>query len=292
MANALACPMIVSRAEGHNPSAFSEGLLNGSWSVTLWISSKEMTYPYRRFDPVFPAHTHRWTSDPVLSWYEPTGYYNNETYASMILCQENIEICDSNTNTCQLGHPGWGNPRRILYNHKNFGHVNSSDDFARILLLGALADSSIIQSIGHDDSDFEAASHCRIYKCGVLERDQWIIEVRRWFEASLARIQFNVLDIARGTGNHGRDYEGIDPGYKGICQIVKFRSTGWRNVNVWGFLSLLGLVGATFVASVKTEEGNLWLMLGVRSLPQWWWTAYEVLQMIRSNLPLRSRFST
>ena len=82
----------------------------------------------------------------------------------------------------------------------------------------------------------------------------------------MARIQFNVLDIARGTGNEGEYYNHIDSMYRETCEVVKFKGNGWRNVNFWGVLSLMGLVCGTFIVSLRTERGDLWLTVGIRSV--------------------------
>ena len=43
----------------------------------------------------------------------------------------------------------------------------------------------------------------------------------------------------------------------------KFKSVGWRIVSVWGVAGLLALAVGVFVASVKTEEERLWVVVGV-----------------------------
>lgn len=43
----------------------------------------------------------------------------------------------------------------------------------------------------------------------------------------------------------------------------KFKSVGWRNVSVWGLFGLLSFAGVS-LASVKTEEQKLWLVVGLR----------------------------
>lgn len=226
------------------------------------INSGNVTFPHYRSDPVFPAKSYRALPESTAPSFLPEGYFNDNEYASVINCEESVEICDSHINKCWSLKMGWMPPGERLQNwdHSNFVNLNEHE-FALTLLRSALADSCIVLSTG-----LEAASHCKFYDCTDLPHDQWILEVRRWFEASLARIQFNVLDIARGTGNQGEDYKDIDPMYRGICKMVKFKSNGWRNVNFWGLLSLLGLVCGTSVASLRTEHGDVWLMVGIRSV--------------------------
>ena len=219
-----------------------------------------MTFPQYRSDPIFPAQRYRALFESIGPSFLPVGYFNDNEYSSAISCEENVEICDAQINRCGSFPRGFSRPDIWLRNweHHDFVKLNKHV-LTSILLQSALGDSSIACSTA-----LEAASHCNFYDCTDLPDDQWILEVRRWFEASLAKIQLNVLDIARGTGNQGDDYQDMDPMYRGICGMVKFKSNGWRNVNFWGLLSLLGLVCGIFAASLRTEYGDLWLTVGLR----------------------------
>lgn len=235
-----------------------------SWLCIIEVNSGNMTFKHYRSDPVFPAKRFREFSEHSSPFYLPEGYFNDNEYASVITCEEGTEICNLRTNKCWLYNEGWKDPQtafeiRHLYHSKP--PEPTEYKLAFLLLQTALGDSSITTSTG----PLEAATHCNFFDCEDLPHDQWILEVRRMFEASLATIQFNVLDIARGTGNQQEDYEYINPQDRGICATVKFKSNGWSKVNFWGLLSLLGLVGGIFLASLRTEEsGDLWLTVGMR----------------------------
>jgi len=62
------------------------------------------------------------------------------------------------------------------------------------------------------------------------------------------------------------NYDDIPQTYRGMCKMVTFKSVGWRNVSVGGFLGLLVLAAAITLAGVKTENGELWLNLGAALL--------------------------
>ncbi len=47
---------------------------------------------------------------------------------------------------------------------------------------------------------------------------------------------------------------------------MKFKSVGWLNVSIGGFLGLLVLAAAITLASVKTRKGESWLNLGAALL--------------------------
>lgn len=112
----------------------------------------------------------------------------------------------------------------------------------------------------------EATSLCgNSMICKNLPPDQWKAEVRQLFETSLAQIQYAVLDTVRGRNEYWvPDYESIPPRFRGLWKMGKFNSVGWRNVSVWGFLGLLSLAAGVSLASVKTEEQELWLVVGFR----------------------------
>ena len=44
----------------------------------------------------------------------------------------------------------------------------------------------------------------------------------------------------------------------------EFKSVGWRNVSVWGFLGLLSLAGGITLASCRTRDQSLWLVKGAK----------------------------
>ena len=54
-----------------------------------------------------------------------------------------------------------------------------------------------------------------------------------------------------------QDYEGFLPACRGMCDLGKFRATGWRNASIWEFLGLLGLAGGIALASCETENRDL-----------------------------------
>lgn len=104
------------------------------------------------------------------------------------------------------------------------------------------------------------------YTCLNVPQDQWIAEVRSWFRISLANIQVSLLDIVHGTLNEGEDFQNIPSNYQGMCQMLKYRTVGWRNVSASGFWGLLVLAAGVSIASVRTEKEELWLLIGIRYL--------------------------
>ena len=256
-----------------NGTPFPNDSYRSSLVTLLRISSRSMTYPNRREDPVFPAR------HPFKSIYG-SGYINNDTRPAIMGCIDSIEIFDDHNNlTWTLPH--YSTPRAAFESVDKLAPFET--ELPLVLLYSALAGSTIYSALSGDAVreryryDFEASHRCTYRSCLDLPDDQWKIEVNRWFEASLARIQANVLDIMRGTGAYSdddhEDYEGIPPHLRGICQMGKFRSVGWRNVSVWGFLGIILLVAAVTLASNESQDGTLWIQEGARRLfDVLWWT--------------------
>jgi len=75
-----------------------------------------------------------------------------------------------------------------------------------------------------------------------------------------------MLYTVRGINNDGPGYDGIAPEYRGMCKMGKFRSVGWRNMSVVGFLGLLFLASMVTLASIRAENGDLWITLCLMAL--------------------------
>ena len=218
-----------------------------------------MSSPYFRPGPVFPAMT--LGKSPLNhfpdSYSDSYRFFNNGTTISRFDCINHIQICDIVEDKRWFRAPStpWW-----LLRHRHLWEDSSNTDAALLLLEASLASSYTIAR-----GALDAQSRCSEWACDYLPDDQWRIEVRRWFEASLATIQVLLLDIVRPSQHIGSWYL-IPHEYREICKLGKFRSTGWRNVNFVGFLGLLILAGCISLASCKTEEGDLWIVIASRAI--------------------------
>ena len=116
--------------------------------------------------------------------------------------------------------------------------------------------------------ELDASRHGSSFLLYDLPLDQWTVEVQLWFETSLARIQVEALTFVQGIYHEDETkYVNIlPPSYQELCSMVKFKTVGWRNVSVWGLFGLLFLSAAISLASIKTAEDHLWLMVGARAI--------------------------
>lgn len=224
----------------------------------LEIHSYGVMYGKIRDDPVFPAK--EWNR-------ERQNFQNNETWPRELGCADTASICDPDMNSC------WSFPEFGKFNYsltpipiwtrtpKSFGSIGTDAELARALLYTAIFNNFLEPY--YDRYSLEAESHCRYSRCS-LPRNQWEVEARQLFETSLAKMQFNVLDIVRGTDNkREEDFYGIPPEFRGMCKMGKFKSIGWQNVSFWGLFGLLFFAGAISLASIQTEKGEFWLVIGV-----------------------------
>lgn len=97
-----------------------------------------------------------------------------------------------------------------------------------------------------------------------LAQEQWKVEARRLFQASLAHVQLATFNLARNTSGTF-DEVGIPSNYQSMRQMVKFKTVGWRNVSVGGFCGLLLLAAGISLASVRGSE-DFWLIISLRAI--------------------------
>lgn len=260
--------MNFSEPKGIDPLYFPEDLFSSSFVTIFEIYTKGMEYNKFWDDPVFPA-MHR----------QDQSYYNNATVPGFLGCVDNVLICDPDLDQC-WNWPKNGAKFTLSLADPIFDEFDgavSNADLAHVLLSSAIYNSFEGMSSALGGNDLEAKSHCDGFFCYNLPQEQWKAEARYWFETSLAQMQYRVLDIVRGTdeksiyaraSNSQKWATSLDipSNLRGICHMGKFKSVGWRNVSVWGLVGLLSLAGAISLASVTTEDGELWLIVGARLL--------------------------
>lgn len=170
------------------------------------------------------------------------------------------------------------------------------NDGGYLLLMASLIWSSTFDTISYRlGSGLNAQSLVRGWVSQPLAKEQWKVEAERIFEASLARIQIEARNIARGAG---AAYDGLSrfPSSPALCKgSYLFRSQGWQNINVTGSICIgvvafvivvlawpcpgdrlfAQLVGGFLTETIPyfvTEKVPYFLQ---EKLPEWWRTFYE-----------------
>jgi hypothetical protein len=83
---------------------------------------------------------------------------------------------------------------------------------------------------------------------------------------SLARIQIQARNLARGTGDRSTRLRYVDdePTHSEMCQISMFRSSGWKNIGVAGVTFYL--VSSLLVIICSIKKGDELLIEGLPSM--------------------------
>ena len=128
----------------------------------------------------------------------------------------------------------------------------------------ALAGSSVCHAV-LAPTQLDAQNKVQGFMAEGLADEQWKVEVRRLFKASLAQLQLSTFRAARGGWiyNDGYGDVRIPAPYASLACMVKFNTVGWLNVSVWGFCGLLFLAASITLASIKTKD-ELWLIIWIR----------------------------
>lgn len=200
-------------------------------------------YPNRMADPIFTANT----------TFDGNWYMNTNFHAGVLGCIQWTIICVPGMGSCMtlkmLGNLAFPHPENAA---------------VRSMLYFSLIMSNLEEHLGMLRAEaLEAQSKLTGSMSLALPTEQWKIEVTKFFETSLARIQINARNNARGNPNG--DLPGQEnlmrPAYEGLCKRYKFRSVGWRNVSVYRFLGkfVAALLVCFLSGTRKDDDDALWV---------------------------------
>lgn len=199
-----------------------------------------------RRDPIFPAKKSVKIplKDGMMSLWR-----NNSTRAGVLGCVDDLLICDATGRTC------WDNS-----NYTSALPVITDPDTrgAFYLLKIALDDSSASKAIlFRAASALNASRKLNSFYSMRLAEKQWEVESEIIFRTSLARMQVNVLDFARGTYAHYPEVQNraVDE-VSSACAMVKFQTTGYTNVSTAGFWGLNALCIVLFLSSRRYSNAQ------------------------------------
>lgn len=223
---------------------------SGSYPITMaFISSHDVFYPSLRNDPVFPAHTKAQLGPDYPG---PDLYFNNSTRAGILGCVDQYQVCESTRGRC------WDNSNISSLLDEPSLQSDSEERYAKRLMLIALEYSSAVGSIQFTGSEaLDAQAKIAHMLSLPLAEQQWQVEAERMFRTSLARMQLNIFDFARGTASKYEGYiDTLAVEDRRMCQMVKVPTVGWRNLNLVGILGTSFGVGFVWVISLKREDDS------------------------------------
>ncbi|KAF4537697.1 Cytochrome p450 protein [Lasiodiplodia theobromae] len=121
---------------------------------------------------------------------------------------------------------------------------------------------------------------------GPLSRDQWQLDVEKWYNISLASIQQNFVEIAAGPSDGRlRDWavKPANDGEKRFCNNQKVRNTAYTNFSVFGLAMLLGVGFLIIVISYTLEPFAIWIQhrRNLDTYARLEWTMNDTLQLQR-----------
>jgi hypothetical protein len=214
----------------------------GEMATLIIISNSGIGYPQKQEDPIFPAET---------AYDDNQWYYNTRWHGGVLGCLDRTYICTPEGQCGTLAD--WGN---LYYADNELVRVVSYLWFP--LLRSNMEHSILYRKALGLDANSKLSGNLSL----VLDAEQWKVEVLWLFLTSLASIQIIARNIARGnpstpTYNRISMMDAHSP-LRGLCTMYKFKSTGWRNINVTGFLSAIAVGSiALFLGRTTGNEEEL-----------------------------------
>jgi hypothetical protein len=207
------------------PIAEITGRDNGH-TVLLFITSFNVQHHNRSDDPIFPARKQinsPPSGNPDLD--DLKNYWtNNETHSSVLGCVEYALLC-RNESRSSCYDPWTSSPP-----------IPNMSDAEYITFMGLLHSGfwSTIQS--RTSKELDATRKIVDVSISMpLDPHQWKVEARRIFEMQMVRARWEVLEVARGTRSSMAGFVNfLDR--KRVCQMIKFQSTGYKNLSLFGVL--------------------------------------------------------
>lgn len=200
----------------------------------MFINSCRIFYKENSDDSIFPAD--RRYKDTEL-------WTNNDSRARPLACVDWVEICDHN-GLCMPTH-----------------QAVDDEDPAHLLTRLAMNRSTIFDAISsRGATGLDAQNKIRDDISMPLSKDptQWVEESQALFHTSLARMQYDALDIANGTG---RDKEPMyrsqlpDEIQQKLCGIVTFQlPKGYENIRIGPTIGILIIPLVFWQMGVQTRE--------------------------------------
>ena len=204
----------------------------------MFVRSAHIYHSTPSLDPIFLADTPisvEGDSEPV--------YYNSDPRARVLACVDRTELCSPDATICwsMTAPVPQGVPITSAYWMMKWSLERSTiyDSITWRLGSALIAQESISQSIASNR----------------LHPRQWEIEAEQLFATSLARIQFDAMAIAIGEGKGRAGYQEVTPGEaKGqLCNLYKFRTVGYTNINFLALQLLFCVPLLTFVLSLEAH---------------------------------------
>jgi hypothetical protein len=170
----------------------------------------------------------------------PGTYWNPDPRARPLACIDWNEVCTHDGEVCSP------------MDEEHEEYHDSEYEFTREALRKSKTFNSIQFRLG---AAFVAQEGISDDLSPRLNDSQWIIEARALFDTSLARLQFDALDIDQGVGNGKGSYVPDAPVWARdeMCGMYRFQlPKGYTNINVRATFLIFGLVALLLFLALPT----------------------------------------
>jgi len=176
-----------------------------------------------------------------------TDYYNPK--------DNSVMACFDHTQICNTALPSSPCMPLDMYGQSYLGNVTKILSFNRrqasmaTRLIEALEISPVAQVIGQlNGNSMLAAKEAFDWSSPALPDNQWILELRNWFSASLILSQMNIRQYVTGFGREDYNKRKIPPLPEDawMCHAQITQSTQYSSFSVFGLCMIL-IVGGLFI---------------------------------------------
>ena len=233
---------------------------NTSLSV-IFIAGCRIFYEDKSRDVIFPAlREYNHEADPGL-------YINTDARARPLACVDHSEVCTHDEKTClpAFEETAGSIPRDEAAQY----------EFVRLAMRKSNTYHSIRYGLGSALNASTLIADLISKKPVDGDWSQWMIESRSLFRTSLARIQFDALDIAMGIGSEDGHYQNDTASWikdGALCGIYKCKlPKGYKNMDKTATILTLLLpiillllhidTGVKFDADKKDHFDDNWIVL-------------------------------
>jgi hypothetical protein len=217
----------------------------------MFINPLHILYLKASADPIFVAdHAFYYPDDPVPI------YYKNDAMYRVLACLDTKVICLPNGGPCRplVGGGGGGVDGKR-------GHDDDPDEDLPPeywLLKWSLDHSDTYYSIAKRlGTALAAQDMISQYTSVPLGDRHWVLEAERLFATSLARVQFDAWSVGSGEDAPRLGEEGYrdetPAGVGNLCGRVKFRSSGYTNVDALRFWLVMAITPLAWLLSLEVR---------------------------------------
>ncbi|ERF76832.1 hypothetical protein EPUS_09499 [Endocarpon pusillum Z07020] len=246
----------------------------------IFVSSNAINYLEPVYDPVFLA---TYPGDPIRSGSKNASTYYANYYVNPMACIDQHQICNPNNQRC-------------THLQDYYDAVKQSADLdmsaVQSMIVSRLSLSFLYQTI-HYCINGRGAAALRATEAAAeavslpLPKDQWMIEVRSWFDTGLALLQQSVMQYAAGPPNVvGASYisRPADAIWQMMCDNQIVRSPGnTTNFSTLGVVIILSIGGILIVLSLSLDTmiGYIQQRWNYRDYQRVQWALNDKLQLQR-----------